>query len=131
MMFSPVSPSRARNFSALQLAYIGDAVYNLYIRLGRLSEGKGLRSMHLATAGRVNAVAQAQAMVRLEGMLRDDERDIFLRGRNARPRHQAPRSASCAQYAASTGFEALIGYLYLSGQKERLEEVFLYLQSCE
>ncbi|HOQ63569.1 MAG TPA: Mini-ribonuclease 3, partial [Clostridia bacterium] len=78
-----------------------------------------------------NAAAQAQAVAKLEGILHDDERDIFLRGRNAKPRHQAPRSASCAQYAASTGFEALIGYLYLSGQKTRLEGLLLYLKSCE
>ncbi len=130
-MFVPISPAQARNYSALQLAYIGDAVYNLFVRLGRLKEGKGLRSMHLATTGRVNAAAQAQAVAKLEGILHDDERDIFLRGRNAKPRHQAPRSASCAQYAASTGFEALIGYLYLSGQKTRLEGLLLYLKSCE
>lgn len=128
MRTEPVSPAQARNYSALQLAFIGDAVYNLVMRLDRLREGKGLRAMHVATTGKVNAVAQSKALESLEGILSLEEQEIVRRGRNAHPRHQAPRSASSAQYAASTGFEALIGYLYLSGQQSRLDELFQYLK---
>lgn len=120
----PLSAAQARNLSALQLAFIGDAVYNLYMRTNSLKEGKGLRGMHLGTTRRVNAVAQAQALNRVIDLLDEEELDIVRRGRNAHPRHGVPRSATGAQYSASTGFEALIGYHYLTGQAERLDTLF-------
>ncbi|HHT08083.1 MAG: ribonuclease III domain-containing protein [Christensenellales bacterium] len=128
-MNKTISKAEARNYSALQLAFIGDAVYNLVMRLHSLQEGKGLRAMHMRTTGRVNAVAQSKALKTLEGLLDEEELDIVRRGRNAHPRHQAPRSATTAQYCASTGFEALIGYHYLTGQTDRLRELFTYLQT--
>jgi ribonuclease-3 family protein len=124
-----LSPAQARNYSALQLAFIGDAVYNLYTRLNSLKEGKGLRAMHLGTTRRVNAVAQSQALSMLDNLLTEEERDIVRRGRNAHPRHTAPRSATSAQYSASTGFEALIGFHFLTGQTERLNTFLNYLYS--
>ena len=127
-MIEPISGPQAKNFNALQLAFIGDAVYNLMMRMSALQEGTGLKKMHLRTTGKVNAVAQARALRTLEGILDDTEMDIVRRGRNARPRHQAPRSATSAQYSASTGFEALIGYHYLTGNKNRLKELFDYLR---
>lgn len=128
-MIPQLTPAQARNYSALQLAFIGDAVYNLVIRLNSLKEGKGLRSMHLGTTRRVNAVAQAQALMLLDDLLTEEERDIVRRGRNAHPRHAAPKSATSAQYSASTGFEALIGYHYLTGQTERLNTLFDHLSA--
>ncbi|NLX83755.1 MAG: Mini-ribonuclease 3 [Clostridiales bacterium] len=128
-MNKPISKAEARSYNGLQLAFIGDAVYNLVMRLHSLEEGKGLRAMHMRTTGRVNAVAQSRALKILESLLDEEELDIVRRGRNAHPRHQAPRSATTAQYCASTGFEALIGYHYLTGQTRRLQELFSYLQS--
>lgn len=122
-MNGSLTQSEARNLSALKLAFIGDAVYNLHSRMASLKAGQGLRDMHLGATRRVNAAAQAQALKRLEGALSEDELDIVRRGRNAHPRHQAPRSATSAQYSASTALEALIGYLYLTGQHARLHEL--------
>jgi ribonuclease-3 family protein len=127
-MIEPISIAEARNYSALQLAFIGDAVYNLVIRLNSLKEGKRLREMHLGTTGQVNAVAQAKALRLLEGELNEEELEIVRRGRNAHPKHQAPRCATSAQYSASTGFEALIGFHYLTGQTTRLDTLFSILQ---
>lgn len=117
-------PSTAANLSALQLAFIGDAVYNLFMRLSALSNGGCVKKLHLGTTSRVNAVAQAQALSAIEPYLSQEEQAIVKRGRNAHARHSAPKSATLAQYCASTGFEALIGYLYLSGQDSRLDELF-------
>lgn len=127
-MMEPINQQQARNYNALQLAYIGDAVYSLVMRIGALQEGTGLRAMHQRTTGRVNAVAQARSLRIIQGILTEEELEIVRRGRNAHPRHQAPRSATSAQYCASTGFEALIGYHYLTGNKKRLDELFAYLQ---
>lgn len=126
-MTEPIPESQARNLSALQMAFIGDAVYNLAIRLQSLREGKNLQAMHLGTTRRVNAVAQAEALNRISGHLNDEEMEIVRRGRNAHARHSAPRSATSAQYSASTGFEALIGYHYLTGQHSRLNELLSIL----
>lgn len=116
--------AQAGNLNALQLAFIGDAVYNLHMRLGALGQGGGVRSMHLDTTRRVNAVAQANALAVIEPGLSEEEAGIVRRGRNAHQRHTAPKSATGAQYSASTGFEALIGFLYLTGREERLLELF-------
>lgn len=123
-MSQTLTPAKAGNYSALQLAFIGDAVYNLNMRLFALSHGGGVKKLHLGTTRKVNAVAQSEALQTLEPVLTFDELDIVRRGRNAHSRHTAPKSATLAQYAASTGFEALIGFLYLSGQHERLSELF-------
>ena len=118
------TPEQAGNLSALQLAFIGDAVYNLVARLNALSKGGVVKKLHLGTTNKVNAVAQAKALIAIEPVLSEEEHAIVKRGRNAHARHAAPKSATTAQYCASTGFEALIGYLYLSGQKNRLEQLF-------
>ena len=122
-MNTPLSRADAQAYNALQLAYIGDCVYSLLIRLNALREGKGVKSMHQRTTGMVNAAAQARALEWVFDTLEEDEKDIVRRGRNAHSRHQAPKSASTAQYSASTGFEALIGYHYLTGQTDRINEL--------
>lgn len=119
MMLS-VSKADAWNYSALQLAYIGDSVYSLLMRLDALRQGVGPRLMHTKTTGMVNAVAQAKALDLIQELLNEEEKEIARRGRNAHARHQTPKSASGAEYSSSTGFEALIGFLYLTGQTERI-----------
>ena len=126
-----LSPDQARNLSALQLAFIGDAVFSLHIRENSLQSGKGLHGMHQGTTSRVNAAAQARALARIMDALTPEEQDIVRRGRNAHPRHAAPRSATSAQYAASTGLEALIGYHHLTGQDERLAALYELMEDKE
>lgn len=118
------TPKKAGDLNALQLAFIGDAVYNLVMRLDALSQGGGVKKLHLGTTNRVNAVSQAKALRAIEPVLTEEEQAVVKRGRNAHAHHAAPKSATTAQYCASTGFEALIGYLYLSEQNKRLDELF-------
>lgn len=118
------TPEQASNLSALQLAFIGDAVYNLFMRLNALSLGGCVKKLHQITINKVSAVAQAKALLAIEPVLTEEEQAIVKRGRNAHARHAAPKSATIAQYCASTGFEALIGYLYLNGRNKRLDQLF-------
>ena len=117
----PLSESEAQSLNALKLAYIGDAVYSLFARLETLEGGTGVRGMHLSATSKVNASAQAETLAKISGQLTQMEQDIVKRGRNAHPRHPAPRSASSSDYSASTGFEALMGYLYLTGRMDRID----------
>jgi ribonuclease III family protein len=110
--------------SPLQLAYIGDTVWDLMVRTGLLHTGKNLHNMHCAAVARVNAKAQAQALDRLYDKLTGEEADFVRRGRNAHPRHGTPRNQDPASYSQATGLETLIGYLYLTGRHERLQELF-------
>jgi ribonuclease-3 family protein len=79
--------------------------------------------MHSDCIRYVNAHAQASFAEELQEALSDAERDVIRRGRNAHARHPAPRNQNPEDYSAATGFEALIGYLYLTGQEERLREI--------
>lgn len=113
----------ARLLSPLALAYIGDTVYDLYVRT-LLVEGTDLTAhgLHTRSSHYVCAAAQAKAFNVVEGMLNDDEMAIFKRGRNAHMGTIA-KNASIADYRAATGFEALLGYLYLSSMDARLNEL--------
>ncbi len=121
--FEPLDDSALRSLSPLQLAYIGDSVFDLMVRGRALRSGKRLHHMHLIASAQVNATAQARTLERLMPHLTETEADMVRRGRNAHARHQAPKSASQADYAASTGFEALLGMLYVTGQEARLESL--------
>lgn len=106
----------------LVLAYVGDAYFHLFVRTRLLSyEQSQVRALHAFSAQIVSAVWQAIAYRGIEHMLTEEEKGIYRRGRNAKS--HAPRSASVAEYHASTGFEALLGSLYLSEQNERLYEL--------
>ena len=104
----------------LVLAYIGDSVYELFIR-ERLSEEKykNVNDLHRRTVNYVKASAQAAILKRLENELTGRELDVVRFGRNAHS-GTVPKNAELSDYRAATGFEALIGYLRLSGQEERL-----------
>ena len=107
----------------LVLAYIGDAVYELYIRQ-RLVNGKyrDAHDLHVKSVRFVKASAQAAIVRMIDGMLTERERDVVRFGRNAHT-NTAPKNADINDYHAATGFEALIGYLKLSLNEERLEEI--------
>lgn len=113
-----------RNLSGLSLAFIGDAVYELFIRKYILSKGEArVKDLHKDTVRLVNADFQADMTDVLLPHLREDELAVFKRGRNAHAGH-TPKNKSEAQYHKSTGFEALIGYLYLKKDFERLDFIF-------
>jgi ribonuclease-3 family protein len=106
----------------LVLAYVGDAYFHLFVRTRLLSYEQGkVQALHSFSAQIVSAVWQCRAYQGIEEMLTEEERGIYRRGRNAKS--HAPRSASVAEYHASTGFEALLGSLYLTEQHERLYEI--------
>ncbi len=111
-------------------AYVGDAVYELSMRLFTVSEGpRRMHQMHKETARFVTATFQARASHVLEQHLTGQEQDILRRGRNSKSGH-VPKSASPGEYRLSTGLEALIGYLYLTQQHRRLDELMLILREA-
>ncbi len=106
---------------SLELAYLGDSVYDLYVRARLVREGGHVRDMHRAAVSLVCAHAQAGAFARVEEALTERERDVARRARNA---HQTPpRHADAAEYHRATALEALVGYLFVTGQTERMEEI--------
>ena len=121
---APMTPEEARLLNPLQLAYMGDTVWELLIRSRAMARRLTVRHMHQAAVSGVNAKAQAEALARIADALTEDEADVVRRGRNAHPHHASPKHQDPADYKAATGLEALIGYLYISGQEERLLMLF-------
>ena len=131
MMFQPdgeggimqrYNQADVKQLNPLVLAYVGDAYFHLFVRTRLLSyEQAKVQALHAFSAQIVSAVWQAKAYQGIEERLTEEEKGIYRRGRNAKS--HAPRSASVAEYHASTGFEALLGSLYLSEQNERLYEI--------
>lgn len=109
--------------SPLVLAYIGDTVYDLYVRTSLVEKSDlAVNGLHRLSAKRVCAAAQCAAYRRIEDMLTPEESEIFRRGRNSHM-GTVPKHASIADYRAATGLEALLGYLYLRGEDERLTRI--------
>ena len=113
----------ARLVGALELAYLGDTIYDLTVRTRLLGVGN-VKALHRAAVQEVNATAQAAVARLILPLLSDEELDVYKRGRNAHAHHQAPKAASVSDYATATGLEALIGYLYLIGNFDRINELF-------
>ncbi|NLJ74137.1 MAG: Mini-ribonuclease 3 [Firmicutes bacterium] len=107
--------------SPLVLAYVGDAVYELYIRTKLAALPGKVNDLHRAAVEYVRAGSQAEIIHDWEPLLSESEKDVVRRGRNAKS--GVPRHADAADYRYSTGFEALLGHLYLSGQEKRLLEL--------
>ena len=109
--------------SPLTWAYIGDAVYELYIRTNLVNKTKlKPHKLHIESIKYVKAKAQADILKELMEILTDEEKDIVRRARNAE-NHHLPKNADPEDYMYSTAFEGLIGYLYLTKQDERLKEI--------
>ena len=109
--------------SPLVWAYIGDSVYEQYIREYLVTNTKYKpHKLHMEATKYVKAGAQAEILKKLVNELTDEELDIVRRTRNTQ-NHHLPKNASVTEYMYSTAFEGLIGYLYLTGQKERLKEL--------
>lgn len=107
----------------LTWAYVGDCVYELYIRTKLVNETKlKPHELHIKAIGYVKAKAQAERLKNIYDKLTDEEKDIVRRGRNAE-NHHLPKNANVQEYMYSTAFEALIGFLYLTKQNKRLKEI--------
>ena len=113
----------ANLLNPLQLAYMGDAVWETMVRTRLILQHMNVHHMHSECVKKVNAAAQAQIAALLLDQLSSEETDVYLRGRNAHARHPSPKNQNPADYADSTGFEALIGFLFLTGREERLQEI--------
>ena len=110
--------------STLGLAHLGDGVFELMVRSWLCLHGKAkVKDLHRATVAYVAAPAQAAAAERLLPLLTEEEADVYRRGRNTAP-HSVPRAATRAQYQPATGLEALLGWLYLQGRTDRLNQLF-------
>ena len=118
------SPEEINMLSPLTWAYVGDCIYELYIRTDLVNKTKlKPHKLDIETIKYVKAKAQADILKRIEKNLTEKELEIVRRGRNAE-NHHLPKNADPADYMYSTAFEGLIGYLYLTKQDERLKEIF-------
>ena len=107
--------------SPLTWAYVGDCVYELYIRTKLVNETKMKpHQLHIEAIKYVKAKSQADLLQRIEDNLTDAEKDIVRRTRNTQ-NHQLPKNSNVKGYMYSTAFEGLIGYLYLTKQNERIK----------
>ena len=117
----------AKQLNSLALAYVGDAIFEVYVRRHLLQSGKVKpNQLHREGTTYVSAKAQCKILFRIidEKLLTDEEQAVVMRGRNAKS-GTIPKNTDVQTYHYSTAFEALMGYLYLSGKKERLEELIL------
>lgn len=112
-----------RTYSPLALAYIGDGIYELVVRTIVVEKAnRAANDLHRMSVGYVKAESQARMMEGIRAELSEEEQDVFRRGRNASP-HSVAKNASRSDYHKATGFEALMGYLYLTGRTERMLEL--------
>ncbi|HNW87534.1 MAG TPA: ribonuclease III domain-containing protein [Candidatus Limiplasma sp.] len=121
---TPMGAKEAELKNPLALAFIGDTVWDLLVRQRLLATAARVNALHRKATSMVNAGAQAQALTRVEPLLTEAERDIVRRGANAHCNHVAPKNQDPVDYRHATGLEALIGWLYLSGQHTRVRELF-------
>ena len=123
--FQPaMTDDQLRSISAIGLAHMGDAVFEILVRTWLCAHGKATgRGLHQATIRLVCAESQAEKAHRILDCLTEEELAVFRRGRNAQV-HTVPCHASRAQYGEATALEALFGWLWLKGRRERLDELF-------
>ena len=119
-----LSDDAIRAISSIGLAHLGDAVYELLVRTWLCVHGKATgKGLHRATVAIVCANKQAELSEKILPLLTAAEHDVFRRGRNANV-HTIPHSADRATYQTATALEALFGWLYLRGERERINELF-------
>ena len=131
MMYEIMTPAEAKALGGLTLAFFGDSVYEVYVReqivkLGTMPVDK----LHKKAVQYVNAGFQSYAYDIIAELLTEEETEIFKRGRNATG-NNVPRSSNPKDYRRATGMEALFGYLYLTGQNDRIKERFEKIYTSE
>ena len=115
------------NLSGTTLAYIGDAVYEVIVRETLIKNGfQKVDNLHKEAIKYTSAVGQKEAIEKILPLLTEEETTIFKRGRNSSTNRKA-KNASIEEYRKATGFESLIGYLYLSKQRDRLSELMNHI----
>ena len=113
----------AKQYSPLTLAYIGDAIYEVIVRTVLVEKGNApVNTLHKRASKLVKAEAQKDAFFRIKELLSEEEMAVFKRGRNAKS-YTSAKNATIGDYRIATGYEALFGYWYLSGQTERMLEM--------
>lgn len=118
-----LSDFEAEQLNSLVLAYVGDAVQSLYVRTNlACSTTAKAGELHKHASAIVNAHEQSQLAERVFDKLTEQERSVFLRGRNGKSHHKA-KNQTGADYRKATGLEAVIGFLYLTGRYERIAEI--------
>lgn len=117
----PIAPDEARAMSPLALAYVGDAIYEIFVRERVARTGLPVRSLHRRSVKWVSAEGQEIVWRHMKPNLLADEEEIARRGRNVKS--HPPKHASVASYRRSTALEAVLGYLYLTGRLERIAEL--------
>ena len=118
-----LSEGDIKSMQPLALAFLGDAVYEIYVREYVMAKGyRTINSMHRETIKFVRAKSQCKAVKSILPELTEAEESVVRRGRNANP-HTVPKNADVEDYRYATALESLFGYLKLTGQKERLEQL--------
>ena len=118
-----LSEETVREMNSLALAHVGDAVFELMVRLYNCEKNSRAAALHRASVEMVNAASQAKDIQKILPALTEEEAAVFRRARNAKV-NSVPKNASPGQYHAATGLEALFGWLYLLGRRERLNTLF-------
>lgn len=131
MLIPVLTKEAASQLNPLQLAHVGDAVHALMVRGHLAGKNLSVHDMHLTASQSVSAVSQEKISALLLPVLTEEEAAIYRRGRNAHARHGAPKSAGTGAYAAATGVEAVLGFLYLTGNEDRILELTPLLISAE
>ena len=106
---------------SLELAYLGDSLYDLYVREHLIARGGKVRALHREAITLVCAHAQSEALGRVADRLTEAEADVVRRARNTR--QTPPKNADAAEYHRATALEALVGWLYVTGQRDRMDEI--------
>ncbi|MGE5631552.1 MAG: Mini-ribonuclease 3 [Caulobacteraceae bacterium] len=115
-----IKPTDIKMMNPLVLAYVGDSVYETFVRTFLVTSGQAhVSKLHKMSVEFVKAKAQAEILAKISELLTEEEQDIVRRGRNTKSA-TVPKNADISDYRYATGFEALIGFLYLTGQLDRL-----------
>ena len=121
--FTTVSEQEAYTLSPVVLAFVGDAVYSLYVREKLvINSDYSTGMLQKLTSGEVSAHGQNILLEKIQPLFTEKEISIFKRGRNAKKPSRS-KNATIVEYNNSTGFEAVLGYLYLTGQYERISQL--------
>lgn len=124
-------PDEINQMSPLVWAYVGDAVYELFIRTYLIDNTKlNVHKLHIEAIKYVKAGAQADLLKKIYENLSEEEKDIVRRARNTN-NHHLPKNSNVTEYMYSTAFEALIGYLYLTKKYERVNDIIIMILSNE
>lgn len=124
LLKAPLTVMDAKQKNPLALAFMGDTIWDLLTRQRLLSSAARVNALHKSAISQVNAGAQAIACDKIAPFLREEEADILRRGLNAHAKHSVPKNQDPLDYSKATALEAVFGFLYLTGQNERIIELF-------